>query len=166
MRPASRITSFVTLWILAEFAAFALIVQIIGLIGAMALCTLTAAIGVLTLRKVGLSAAIHGFRIAVTLCKNATEAASPRETLLDDAIAGIGAALLILPGFVSDFVGLALAAPSFRQEAQVWLRTNNCEPQNRSPILELAPHEWSRLETKGPRPQRKRRRKRSAAQDI
>ncbi len=37
-----------------------------------------------------------------------------REAVLDGTLAGLGAVLLILPGFVSDLVGLALAAPSIR----------------------------------------------------
>jgi UPF0716 protein FxsA len=155
MRLASRFISYVALWLLAECAAFALIVQIIGFVGAMALCTLTATIGVLTLRKVGLSAAMNVFRIVATFGDNSKEFACTREALLDDAITGFGSVLLILPGFVSDFAGLALAAPSLRQKVQVWLQTNNLEPQSRPAILELAPHEWLRLETKAPRPERK-----------
>jgi UPF0716 protein FxsA len=72
-----------------------------------------------------------------------------REAVLDGTLAGLGALLLILPGFVSDVVGLALAAPSVRFWVTERLklgkfdRLGNGRPAAPRAI-ELTPREWSR----------------------
>lgn len=94
-------------WLLLEIVAFSLVVAAIGVWGAVAVGLLTSLAGVELFRHVG--------RSAMAGLKSTAEGQAPREgALLDGTLATIGATLLILPGFASDFVGLALAAPSVR----------------------------------------------------
>jgi UPF0716 protein FxsA len=50
--------------------------------------------------------------------------------------------LLILPGFASDFVGLALKSPSVRQNLarRLRARSGNADPR----LIDLDPREWRR----------------------
>jgi UPF0716 protein FxsA len=67
-----------------------------------------------------------------------------REAVLDGTLAGLGAVLLILPGFVSDFVGLALAAPSVRFWVTERLKLGKFGRPAAPKVIELVPREWSR----------------------
>ena len=112
MRLPARLPLFIALWCISEVLAFALIVHWVGLGGAVVLCVLTSLAGAAMLRRLGLATA---WRLRRALAaRSHEEAGLSREAAFDGALLGIGAVLLILPGFVSDFFGLALAAPSFR----------------------------------------------------
>jgi UPF0716 protein FxsA len=143
-----RIVMYFALWLGAELAAFAAVVHAIGFVGAILVCILTGLAGLAMLRRIGLSAALQLRRAAA---RNAGEYNSlSRDRLVDGTLAGLGAVLLILPGFVSDLVGLALAAPSFR----LWVRERLNLGQFRrqgdrraAPLLiDLTPREWSTRE--------------------
>jgi UPF0716 protein FxsA len=144
---------YLSLWLGAELAAFAAVVHLIGFTGAIAACVLTSVAGFATLRRVGLSAALRLRQAVAARAKD--HSALSREAVLDGTLAGLGALLLILPGFVSDLLGLALAAPSFRYWAVDRLRLgkvgrlgNRAAPA----LIELAPREWSRHEGPGAAP--------------
>jgi UPF0716 protein FxsA len=139
--------TYLSLWLGAELAAFAAVVHLIGFAGAILACILTTLAGLSTLRRVGLSAIL---RLRQAVARRASEQSGlSREAILDGTLAGLGALLLILPGFVSDAVGLALVAPS----ARFWVtkrlklgkfgRLGNGRPAAPKAI-ELAPREWSR----------------------
>jgi len=136
--------TYLALWLGAELAAFAAVVHLIGFAGAILACILTSLAGLSTLRRVGLSAVL---RLRQAVARRASEQnVLSREAVLDGTLAGLGAVLLILPGFVSDFVGLALAAPSIRfwvTERLKFDRLGNGRPAAPRAI-ELAPREWSR----------------------
>ncbi len=78
------------------------------------------------------------------------QAGLSRDAVVDGTLIGLGSILLILPGFVSDFFGLALAAPSVR----AWIsdrlqmgRTSRTPGGRAGPTLvDLDPHEWSRID--------------------
>lgn len=142
---------YFALWLGAELAAFGAVVHTIGFMGAIVACILTSLAGFAMLRRMGLSAAAR-LRQVMTRSPGGQNGLT-RDSLVDGSLAGLGAVLLILPGFVSDLAGLALAAPSFR----LWVsdRLNlgqKGKPGNRTapPIIELAPRDWSRLD--GPAP--------------
>jgi UPF0716 protein FxsA len=147
--------TYLSLWLGAELAAFAAVVHLIGIAGAILACILTTLAGLSTLRRVGLSA-ISRLRQAVAR-RASDQSGLSREAVLDGTLAGLGAVLLILPGFVSDLVGLALAAPSVRFWVTERLklgkfgRLGNGRPAAPRAI-ELAPREWSRHYGPGPRP--------------
>src|SRR5450631_3016795 len=89
---------YLSLWFAAELAAFAAVVHVIGFVGAVILCVLTSLAGVATLRRVGLSAALRLRQAVAARVKD--HSVLSREALLDGTLAGLGAVLLILPGFV------------------------------------------------------------------
>jgi UPF0716 protein FxsA len=142
--------SFV-LWLAAEGAAFALIVRLFGIVGAILLTILTSLAGFAMLRRLGISAAWR-LRQSLTIKREHRNSLS-REAIVDGALAGVGSILLILPGFVSDFAGLALAAPSIRGWVAERLPSivggTIQKPRRASPdLVDLAPQEWSRRDEK------------------
>ncbi len=140
--------TYLALWLGAELAAFAAVVHLIGFAGAILACILTTLAGLSTLRRVGLSAVL---RLRQTVARRAnTQRGLSREAVLDGTLAGLGAVLLILPGFVSDFVGLALAAPSVRFWVIERIKLGKFGRRAGPRATELAPWEWSRHD--GPLP--------------
>ncbi len=123
-------------WLFSEIIVFVLVVRAIGLFGAIVVGVLTSILGAAMIRRVGADA-LHALRRAL----NGLE---PREGgLLDGALSALGGVLLLLPGFVSDAVGIALAAPSFRQ----WLvRRFNGKRPARPQVIDLSPQEWKSVE--------------------
>lgn len=146
---------YLALWLAAELVAFGLIVYLIGFAGAILACILTSFAGLAALRRIGLSTALR-LRRAFSL-RGSEAGGLSREALLDGTLEGLGAVLLILPGFVSDFAGLALAAPSFRLWVIERLKlgtTARLGSRRRPgpPMIDLAPEEWSRGEELEPPP--------------
>jgi len=154
MRLPAQFMLWLVLWLVAEIAAFALIAARIGFSGAVLLSVMTSLAGVAMLRRLGLDAAS---RLGLALSKRSQEqGVFSRDAMLDGTLAGVGSILLILPGFVSDFLGLALAAPSIR----IWVTERlqlgkfGRAPNTRSAgpkVIELAPQEWSSLDETGRR---------------
>ena len=151
---------YLSLWLGAELAAFAAVVHMIGFAGAIAACILTSLAGFATLRRVGLSAVLRLRQAVAARAKDPSgksQTVLSREAVIDGTLAGVGAILLIVPGFVSDLLGLALAAPSFRFWAADRLSLGKAgrpgNPHRAGPaLIELAPREWSRHEGPGPSP--------------
>jgi UPF0716 protein FxsA len=148
MRLCARLPLLFLLWFAAEIAAFGLVAGAVGFGGALLLCLLTSLVGVAMLRRLGLSTA---WRLRRAMAAGAPqETGVARDALFDGGLVAIGSILLILPGFVSDFCGLALAAPSVR----AWLggkfdngRTGRGAAGRSGPTLvELDPQEWSRTD--------------------
>lgn len=144
---------YLSLWLGAELAAFALVVHWVSFPGAIVACVLTSLAGLATLRRVGLSAALRLRQVMAAKGKDGSVLS--REAMLDGTLAGLGAVLLILPGFVSDLLGLALAAPSFRFWAAGRMKLGKTGQLGNShrtgpALIELAPREWSRNEGQGP----------------
>jgi UPF0716 protein FxsA len=121
---------------------------VIGFAGAILVCILTSLAGLSTLRRAGPSAILRLWQAVVG--RTSEQRRLSREAVLDATLAGLGAMLLILPGFVSDLVGLALAAPSVR----IWVTDRFKLGKFGRPAgpraTELAPWEWSRHD--GPLP--------------
>jgi UPF0716 protein FxsA len=159
--PAWLLLSF-AVWLAAEGVALALIVHLVGFAGAVLLTILTSFAGLAMLRKLGVAAA---FRLRQSLAARAADRAPlSRETFIDGSLSTLGSVLLILPGFVSDFLGLALAAPSIRgwvaeRIGTVGKRGGTGRHDAAPEVVELEPQEWSRLEEPAPRhaaPERER----------
>ena len=126
----------VCLWILAEVSVFGLVADTIGLGGAVLLTVLFSLLGLTVLRRLGgrardvLTAALdqpsHTLRLSSL-------------TLRSGAFAAIGAALLVIPGFLSDCVGLALLLPAWRHQEMA------PKPQAQNTI-DLTPQDWHRID--------------------
>jgi UPF0716 protein FxsA len=130
-------------WLFIEVVAFVLVVQILGLLAAIALGAGTTLLGLLDIkrlleylrRKMGKSDAKPG--------------ASPN--MMDGGLQALGSLLLILPGFASDLVGLALKAPSIRADIARRLRP---DPRRGPRTIDLAPNEWKSIGVRKPRRRR------------
>jgi UPF0716 protein FxsA len=152
MRLSARLPLLVLLWLVAEVAAFGMIARAVGFGGALFLCLLTSLVGVAMLRRLGVATAWRLRRAMAA--RSQEEAGLSRDAVVDGGLAAIGSILLILPGFLSDFCGLALAAPSVR----AWLgekfqngRTSRGPGRTSGPtFVELDPEEWSRTDPSGP----------------
>jgi len=154
MRLSSWVILGLVFWLAAELVALGFVISIAGIWGAVLLGLLTSILGVNLLRRQGFVAVRHLHR---TLTARAAEAA-PEQTVLDGLLAAFGAVLLILPGFLSDFIGLGLAAPAFRQ----WLLSRfgrkpgggifSRQSRRSGEILDLAPADWRRVDPSAPPP--------------
>lgn len=147
--PAWFLVAF-SLWVVAEGLALGLILYLVGFTGAILLTLVTSLTGLTMLRRLGAEAA-HRLRRSL-FARAADRAALSREAVIDGTLSAVGSILLILPGFASDFIGLALAAPSFR----LWVANRFWSVGGRTTpdVIDLAPREWSRLEEARPRAER------------
>jgi len=139
-RPAP-VGMILILWLIGEYIAFAYVVSLIGLSGALLIGILTFLIGIHTLKGLGLSALSNlRQRVGQTDQRNATG--------VEPIIHSIGALLLIIPGFLSDLIGLALLAPSLRG----WIVTSqtrplsNARPNANPDIIDLDESSWRRID--------------------
>jgi UPF0716 protein FxsA len=142
-------------WLVVEVVAFVLVVQFLGLIAAVALGLGTTLLGLLDVRRLfDYMRARAGGRKVAPKDAGAESAKSKNAPLIDGGLQALGALLLILPGFASDLVGLALKAPSIR--AGLAERIRNGGPKRKGPAtIDLSPTEWKALHH---RPQKRRRR--------
>lgn len=140
-RPPSLLLA-VCLWFLLEYGTFLLVVHFAGLSGAIFLGVVTMLIGILILRKLG--------RGAARRLRDALDGGSFSDRkVLDGVLSALGAIFLILPGFITDLIGLALAAPSLRQ----WLGRRiggraRQKPASRPNTIDLDPQEWNTVDAK------------------
>ncbi|WP_131195327.1 FxsA family protein [Lichenihabitans psoromatis] len=128
-------------WAVAEVVAFAFVVHLIGLGGAILLGLATTVVGIVMLRRIGADA-------SRSLRRSMMGGEAPSGALLDGMLSAFGAVLLILPGFVSNLVGFALAAPSVRLSvAQRFGGAIEAGPQRRPSraapnVIDLGPDDW------------------------
>lgn len=115
----------VGLYLVIELAALVAVVWWLGLGWTLLLLLVSAAVGMWLLRRQGSRAAL-----AVTQAVHAGRV--PHAELTDGALVGLGGLLILLPGVVSDLLGLLLMLPLVRQLARRWLLR---AAERRSPAL-------------------------------
>lgn len=93
---------------LAEIAGFVVVGRALGLWATLGLVILTAVAGALLLRS-------QGLHILRQLSAESREGRLPGETLVDAAMIVVAGILLLLPGFITDIIGLALFIPFVRR---------------------------------------------------
>lgn len=96
---------WILLWPLAEIAAFAMVGDALGALNTVLLVILSGAAGLAILRRQGLAA----------LMTARTAGPPTAGGLLDGLAVALAGVLLLLPGFLSDAVALALLIPGVRQ---------------------------------------------------
>lgn len=134
-------------WAMAEFLVLSFLAERLGWIGVLALGLLSSLVGFLALRDVGR-------RALDTLRQNVRQGGTLGSgDVIEGSLHGIGAILLILPGFLTDLIGLVLIAPSLR--TLVARRFASRRPAGDGTI-DLAPGEWHSINE--PDPQRLPRR--------
>lgn len=94
-------------WPLAEIAGFVMVGRAVGLWATLGLVIASALLGVVLLRSQGM----HMLRKIST---ESREGRDPGRSLIDGAMLVVAGILLLLPGFASDIVGLALFLPFVR----------------------------------------------------
>jgi UPF0716 protein FxsA len=127
------------LWLIGEFIAFSLVAQAIGLDGAILVTLATSLAGILLLRRLGASA--WQTLTAVLEARGDIDLLAP-ERLSAGVSAGLGALLLILPGFLSDGLGLLLIARS----ARAWHMAGDLPRRRGDDLIELSPQDWRRID--------------------
>ncbi|MGV8954927.1 MAG: FxsA family protein [Cypionkella sp.] len=90
-----------------EIALFIKVGQTIGLWPTLALVITAALLGGALLRQQGLS-------VLMQLRGNVAAGKMPAQSIADAALIGVAAVFLVLPGFLSDVVGLSLLVPPIR----------------------------------------------------
>jgi UPF0716 protein FxsA len=130
-------------WIVLEILSFALVVRAIGSLAAIALAIGASLLGLSDVRRL-----LEFLRARVAAKAKGERAGFADGAMLDGAMQALASILLILPGFASDFVGLALKSPSVRQNLARWLRSRSEAADPR--LIDLDPREWRR-ETRRPR---------------
>jgi UPF0716 protein FxsA len=128
------------LWLMAEVVAFVAVVKLIGMGPTLVLMIATSVLGLSVLRRVGLGATsqLRGYMAG---------GGAPNDAFVDGTLTALGSLLLILPGFVSDIAGLALATPSIRHHVASRLikTTGSRAPVSRrgpADVIDLGPEDW------------------------
>jgi UPF0716 protein FxsA len=129
-------------WMAAEVMAFATVLHLFGVGGTILLIFATTVLGFTMLRRVGADASRN-------LRRAMAGGEPPNGALLDGMLNALGAMLLILPGFVANIVGCALAAPSVRGWAmrlfggRVASVVRPAARRSASPdVIDLGPDDW------------------------
>ena len=145
-RPAP-IAFIILCWIIAEYVAFLYIVSLVGLSGALLIGVATFLIGLNAIKRLG-GAALANLRQQMNRDKVSANVG------LGEVIQSFGALLLIIPGFMSDLVGLALLTPSLGQwlltysDRNSFARTAESKGQNQPDIIDLDASHWRRVDEK------------------
>lgn len=92
---------------LGEIACFILVGRRIGLMPTLSLVVLSGVAGIVLMR-------IQGLGVLTRLKRSGQDGGAPGKELLDAAMIMIAGILLLIPGFISDVVGLALFLPPVR----------------------------------------------------
>ena len=144
-----NIGTLLILGLVAEVAAFIAVVDWIGAGPAVLLGIGSTLLGFARLRRIGLSS-LAGLRARAA-------GQPPREDgFADGALSTAGAILLILPGFLTDAIGLALMAPTAREWVMGRIGVKTLSPTARRPAggprtIDLEAQDWTRLD-RGRRP--------------
>jgi UPF0716 protein FxsA len=137
---AQWIIATIVLYPVAEIAVFAIVASFIGLGSAFALLLGTTVVGLLVLRWAG-GARWSRFRVAVGT-RNITAIEADGVGVLTV----LGGFLLVLPGFISDLIGLLLLiAPLRRALATAVGRAIRRRQRHADSIVDLEPDEWRQV---------------------
>ena len=144
-----RLGYFLAIWIGLEILAFTLIVHSLGFLATLVLALATTMLGLADTRRLLLFWRRNGADVG------------RHGPLFDGGLSALGAFLLILPGFVSDFAGLALKSPSVRAAlAQRFGKTGaTCARAGDPSVIDLSPREYRNID----QPKRSARRTRGGS---
>ncbi|MBY6241797.1 FxsA family protein [Methylosinus sp. Sm6] len=130
----SKLVAYVlAAWLVVEILAFVFVVEVLGVIAAIVLGVGTTLLGLADVKRLYLY-------LRQRLAEPHGETGRSGN-LLEGGIEAVGSLLLILPGFASDLVGLALKAPSVRARLADRIRGKVVEEKGPRTI-DLAPTEW------------------------
>lgn len=114
---------------IVEFAVVLLSGKILGIIPTLLLIVVTGALGIYLAKTKGLNA-FQQLKIAIE------NGQAPGDAIIDGVLTFIGSIVLVLPGFISDIIGILLVIPItrklFKPAIYYWLRK---KMKNRQIIL-------------------------------
>ncbi|MBB4232489.1 FxsA family protein [Rhizobium mongolense] len=111
----AMLPGFVLLLPLAEIAGFVIVGRAVGLLATLGLVVLSVVIGMALLRR-------QGIGILQRMSTEARNGVLPGRELLRPAMLVIASLLLIVPGFISDIIAIALFIPAVRDLAWNYIR--------------------------------------------
>jgi UPF0716 protein FxsA len=136
----SKLVAYVlAAWLAIEIVAFVLVIQLLGVIAAVILGVGTTLIGLADVKR------LFSY-VRQRLAQPTADAG--RVNLLEGGIEAMGSLLLILPGFASDLIGLALKAPSVRARLADRIR-GKVGAGSGPKTIDLAPDEWKAITDEG-----------------
>gem|GEM_PF-638473 len=144
-----RLGYYLAIWIGLEILAFSLIVHSLGFLATLVLALATTMLGLAEVRRL------------LFFWRQANPGETRHPLTFDGGLSALGAVLLILPGFVSDFAGLALKSPSVRAGlAQRFGKTGDTRVTGGDPaVIDLSPREYQHID----QPKRPTRRSRKGS---
>lgn len=107
MRPFFAL-SVLLAWPLAEIAGFVVVGRALGLWWTLGLVIMTGLLGVFLMRQ-------QGLHLLKKLSRESQQGQVPASSVIDGAMIVVAGILLLLPGFVTDIVGIALFIPFVRR---------------------------------------------------
>jgi len=135
--------SFFPIFLLLEIAVFIIVGQAIGVLATLLLIIATTILGFMILRQQGLSVAQKMYK--------AMQAHQP--IFLEkgpDGLVVIAGILLIIPGFITDTIGLILLIPFVRKLIhQKWSKNNPCAANDADHQPRVIEGEFKKSEDKG-----------------
>lgn len=122
--------------------------ELVGYPEALLIAFITSLFGWTLLKRVGAAAAV---KLRAFVNGRRVVEGEPHR-FADETLASLGALALLLPGFLSDAVGLVLAVPAARNRLAGWLGSSTRPPFQQSgrdgenrpapPTIDLEPGEW------------------------
>lgn len=141
-----RVGKWIAIGLLAlpvgELIVFIIVAASIGFLPTLALLVATSLLGVSILRRLGQG---HGG------LRGAVSNLGPRLTTGTDAFTAVGGILLVVPGFITDVLGLLLLLPQVRRGIGATIRRASEAGSGRhgrtaaGSVVDLDPAEWRRI---------------------
>jgi UPF0716 protein FxsA len=137
-------------YVLGEIAGFILVGQAIGVLPTLGLIILGVVVGTVLLRR-------HGLLTLRRVQADLAAGKAPARPLAEGAVQAAAALLIIVPGFLSDVVGIGLFVPAVREllwrvirrRVEFW-RVRKGAQAGRPAVIDLDPGEYgARSETAG-----------------
>lgn len=114
MKPSNILKFLFFLWPLAEIAVFIWVGALIGVGWTLLLIIVTTVLGSVLMRQ-------QGFKAMREFSQNARMGRAEPSDVVEGSFIFIGGFLLILPGFITDVIGLLCLIPTVRKTIAKWL---------------------------------------------
>lgn len=122
---------------LAEIVTFLLVADTIGFFSALATCILMAIVGIMLVQKQG----FQNFMRAQTQLRTGN---MPYREVFNGLCVVLAGILFIIPGFLSDIVGIILLLPDIREKLRGFLSPRMAEPPAPGEVIDA---EYERVDT-------------------
>ncbi len=148
MRWSSRIKTALVLWCLAEALVFGLLVHFFGLGAVLITELVTGMVGVMLLKRTGATT-------LMMLRDSFQGSGGAGGDVLDGGLSVLGALAILLPGFLSDLIGLVLLNQPLRARVagvlggKGWIWGRRGGRSGQPGVVDLTPDEWRSVDGRG-----------------